>query len=77
MQSIIVRTAAAAFVAAVLAPAAFAQASRAPADNPYLTAGQTPVCTQLELGAGLSGDQCGKLSLTEIVALKMDRDNTN
>ena len=80
MQSTIIRTAAAtALFAVALAPAAFAQSAgrAAPDSNPYVNAGQTPVCSQLELNSGLRGDECGKLSLTEIVAIKIDRDNTN
>ena len=78
MQSIIVRSAAAALFAVALAPAAFAQsASRGePTYNPYAGA-QKAVCTQLELNAGLRGDECGQLTLAEIVHLKANRDNTN
>jgi len=79
MQSIIVRSAAAALVAVALAPAAFAQsASRGePTYNPYAGAQKAAVCTQLELNAGLRGDECGQLTLAEIVHLKANRDNTN
>jgi hypothetical protein len=76
MKSLVIHSAAAALLAVTLAPA-FAQQRAAPGDNPYLRAGQAPVCTQLELSAGLRGDDCGRLSLTEVVALKIDRDNTN
>lgn len=77
MQSILVRSATAALFAAALAPAAFAQsASRAePASNPY--AGAAPACSQLELNVGLTGDECGVLTLAELSKLKGDRDNTN
>ena len=34
-----------------------------------------PTCTQLELSAGLRGDQCGRLSLAEIAELITRRDN--
>ncbi len=77
MQSFVIRSATAALFAAALAPAAFSQsASRAePASNPY--AGTAAACSQLELNVGLTGDECGVLSLAEISKLKGDRDNTN
>lgn len=79
MQSILIRSAAAALVAVALAPAAFAQsASRGePSYDPYAPAQKAAVCTQLELNARVPADQCGQLSLAEIVHLKADRDNTN
>jgi hypothetical protein len=79
MQSFITRSAAAALVAVVLAPAAFAQsASRGePTYDPYAGAQKSAVCTQLELNAGVRSDECGQLTLNEIVALKADRDNSN
>ena len=78
MTTTLIRSAAAALVAATLLPVAgFAQdAGRAsPNFNPY--AGSQPQCTQLELSVGLTGDECGKLTLSEISALKMDKDNVN
>ena len=71
MQSFIIRSATAALFAAALAPAAFAQsASRAePANNPYAGAGSAAVCTQLELGIGLTGDECGVYTLAELSKL--------
>ena len=75
MHSMIVRTAGAALVAAVLSPAAFAQSGvRA---DPYSTAARAPVCTQLELSAGLTADECGKFTLSEVAHIKSIRDNTN
>ena len=76
---VLIRTAAAALFAATLAPAAFAQsATRAePAANPYAGARQAPVCTQLELSPGITGDECGQLSLSEVAFIKSKKDNTN
>ena len=79
MQTFIIRATAAALFAASLAPAAFAQqASRADAGyDPYASAGGSAVCTQLELNAGLTGDECGKLSLSEVAFIKSQKDNAN
>lgn len=77
MKSIIVHAAAAALLAAALAPAALAQATRSAAVNPYVSAGRAPVCTPLERSVGLTGDECGQLTPSEIAALKMDRDSSN
>lgn len=77
MQAIVIRSAAAALLAASLIPAAsFAQSGdrTAPTQNPF---GQAPVCTQLERAAGISEDQCGTLTLSELAYLKADRDNSN
>lgn len=80
-NSILLRSAAAALLAVALAPAAFAQASNttraAPGFAPGTLAGGQPVCTQLELNAGLRGDECGKLTLSEVALLKSFVDNTN
>ena len=78
-NSFMVRTAAAALFAVTLAPAAFAQsATRAePGFDPYAGATQAPVCTQLELSAGIKGDECGTLSLSEVAFIKSKKDNTN
>jgi hypothetical protein len=78
-NSIVLRTAAAALFAVALAPAAFAQsATRAdPGFNPYASAGKAPVCTQLELSAGITGDECGTLTLSEVALIKSQKDNTN
>jgi hypothetical protein len=78
MTTSMIRSAAAALVAATLLPVAgFAQdAGRAsPNFNPY--AGSAAQCTQLELSVGLSGDECGKLTLAEISKLKAEKDNVN
>lgn len=77
--SFIARTAAAALFAAILAPAAFAQtATRADSGtNPYAGAVGAAVCTQLELSAGITGDDCGQKSLSEIAFIKSKNDNTN
>jgi hypothetical protein len=78
MQAIVIRSAAAALLAASLLPAvSFAQSGdrSSPNFNPY--AGQGKECTQLERAAGLADDQCGTLTLSEIAALKADRDNSN
>ena len=79
MPSLVLRFAAFALLAVALAPAAFAQsASRGePTYDPYTAAQKAAVCTQLELNAGLRGDECGQLTLAEIVHLKANRDNTN
>ena len=76
--SFITRTATAALFA-ILAPAAFAQtATRADqAANPYASAVNAPVCTQLELAVGITGDDCGQLSLSEVAFIKSTKDNTN
>ena len=77
--SFIARTAAAALFAVTLAPAAFAQTTTR-ADqtaNPYAGAVDAPVCTQLELSAGVTGDECGQLSLSELAFIKSKKDNTN
>ena len=83
----IVQAAAAALLVAALAPAAFAQqaAPRAgsevgridPGVSPFETAGQTPICSQLEMQADLSADECGQMSLGEVADLKFDRDNSH
>lgn len=77
--SFIARTAAAALFAVSLAPAAFAQgATRADQTaNPYAGAVRAPVCTQLELSAGITGDECGVKSLSEVAFIKSKKDNTN
>jgi hypothetical protein len=78
MTTTFIRSAAAALVAATLLPvASFAQdAGRAsPNFNPY--AGSQPQCTQLEMSVGLRGDECGKLTLSEIAELKAEKDNVN
>ena len=77
--SLLVRSAAAALFAVTLAPAAFAQsATRAePGLNPYAGATNAPVCTKLELSAGITGDECGTLSLSEVAFIKSKKDNTN
>jgi hypothetical protein len=77
-KSIVIRTAAAALLAGMLLPvASFAQTGdrASPNFNPF--GGPAQACTQLELSVGLTGDECGKLTLSEIAALKADRDNVN
>jgi hypothetical protein len=78
-NSLLVRTVTAALFAVTLVPAAFAQsATRAePAFNPYASAGKAAVCSQLELNAGITGDECGQLSLSEVAFIKSKKDNTN
>jgi hypothetical protein len=78
-KSILIRSAAAALLAVALAPAAVAQGPTraAPGFAPGTLAGGQPVCTQLELSIGLSGDECGKLTLSEIAQIKSFKDNTN
>jgi hypothetical protein len=75
--SFIARTAAAALFAVTLAPAAFAQSRADQTANPYAGAANAPVCTQLELSAGITGDECGKHSLSEVAFIKTKKDNTN
>ena len=77
--SFITRSVAAALFAATLAPAAFAQsASRADQTaNPYAGAVSAQVCTQLELAQGITGDDCGQKSLSEVAFIKSKKDNTN
>jgi hypothetical protein len=77
MQNALVHTAAAALLAVALAPAAFAQSATRADPNPYATAGKAPVCTQLELNAGIRGDDCGQLTLSELALIKSKKDNTN
>jgi len=78
-SSFIARTATAALFAVTLVPAAFAQtATRADYGvNPYAGAVKAPVCTQLELAAGITGDECGQKSLSEVAFIKSKKDNTN
>ena len=70
--------AAAALLAAALAPAAFAgPAGHAkPGYHPYASVGRAPVCTRLELSLGLTGDECGLYSVAEL-SKKGDRNDTN
>lgn len=76
MSNLLIRSAAATLVAAVMIPAAgFAQSG----DRTGATWNQNAraqVCTQLEQQAGIATDQCGKLSLSEIAFLKGKRDNS-
>lgn len=77
MSSVLIRSAAAAVVAAVLLPAAsFAQSGDRTGASWNQNA-RAEVCTQLEQSAGVPADQCGTLSLAEIAFLKSERDNTN
>jgi hypothetical protein len=78
-KSIVIRSAAAALIAGIMLPVAgFAQTGdrAAPTFNPYAGNG-TAECTQLELSIGVSADECGTFTLSELAALKADRDNTN
>lgn len=72
-------TAAAALLAAFLAgPAAAEPAIGAdPGTDRYATTVRAPVCTQLELSLGISGEDCGELSLAELARLKAEKENTN
>lgn len=68
MPSFLFRSVAAALLGVALAPAAFGQPSDQgkPGYHPYASAGRAPVCSELELRAGLTGADCGRLSATEI-----------
>lgn len=68
MRSLILRSATAALLATALAPAAFAQpiGDAKPGYHPYASVGRAPVCTQLELKAGLTGKACGRVSVAEL-----------
>jgi hypothetical protein len=77
MSSTLVRTAAAAVVAAMLLPAASFAQSGARTDATWNQHARSAACTNLELSAGVPVDQCGTLSLSEIAFLKSKRDNTN
>lgn len=75
MSNLIIRSAAAVVVAAILLPAASFAQSRADATwNQNARAG---VCSQLEQQAGVPADECGKLTLSEVALMKSKRDNTN
>lgn len=77
MKTIVLQTAAAALIAASLAPvASFAQSRAAAGTDPYAPAQRAPVCTQLELSVGLQGDECGVYSLSELAFIKADQDGT-
>jgi hypothetical protein len=75
--SFIARTAAAALFAVILAPAAFAQTRADQGADPYAGAVNAAVCTQLELSAGITGEDCGQKSLSELAFIKSKKDNTN
>lgn len=77
MSTPLVRTAAAAVVAAILLPAAGFAQSGDRADARWNQNARAEVCTQLEQSAGVPTDQCGTLSLSEVAFLKSKRDNTN
>lgn len=77
MSNVLIRSAAAAVVAAILLPAASFAQSGTRADATWNQNARSQVCTQLEAAAGVSTDQCGKLSLSEVAFLKSKRDNTN
>lgn len=76
MSNTLIRSAAAAVVAAILLPAAGFAQSGDRTSGTFQTAG-TQVCSQLEVAAGIPADECGKLSLSEVAFLKSKRDNTN
>lgn len=77
MSNVLIRSAAAAVVAAVLLPAASFAQSGTRADATWNQSARAEVCSQLEQSAGVATDQCGKLSLSEVAFLKSKRDNTN
>ena len=68
MRSFLFRSVAAALVGITLAPVAFGQPSDqgGPGYNPYASARRAPVCSDLELRAGLTGADCGQLSASEV-----------
>lgn len=78
-MAILMRSAAAATVLGLtIGASAFAQEATQGLNSPYsgyAGAGAAPACTQLELIHGIRGDECGKLSLTELAQKKFDRDN--
>ena len=76
MSTMLIRSAAAALVAAILLPAAGFAQSGDRADATW-TQKSASACSQLEVAAGVPADQCGKLSLSEVAFLKSQRDNTN
>ena len=77
MRTLILRSLVTALLAVELAPAALAQSvgHDKVAYRPYASVGRAPVCTQLELQHGLTGQQCGTLSLAEL-SRKSDRNST-
>ena len=76
MSSTLIRSAAAAVVAAILLPAAsFAQSGDR--TSPTFQNAGSQVCSQLEIAAGIPSEDCGKLTLSEIALIKSKRDNTN
>lgn len=78
MTNAIIRSASAALFAAALLPAvAFAQTRATPGFDPRTTAGGNAQCTQLELSVGVTGSECGTLTLSELALLKADKENTN
>jgi hypothetical protein len=77
MSNVLIRSAAAAVVAAILLPAAGFAQSGDRADSTWNHSARSEVCSQLEQSAGVPTDECGKLSLSEIAFLKGKRDNTN
>ena len=77
MSSVLIRSAAAAVVAAVLLPAASFAQSGDRAGATWNQNARAEVCTQLEQAADVPTDQCGKLSLSEVAFLKSKRDNSN
>jgi hypothetical protein len=77
MSHALIRTAAAAVVAAIVLPAAGFAQSGDRADARWNQNARAEVCTNLELSAGVPADECGTLSLSEVAFLKSKRDNTN
>ena len=77
MSNALIRSAAAAVVAAILLPAAGYAQSGARADAAWNQNARAEVCTQLEKSAGVPSDECGTLSVSEVAFLKSKRDNTN
>ena len=77
MSNALIRSAAAAIVAAILLPAASFAQSGDRADATWNQNASAAACSQLEVAAGVPSDQCGKLSLSEVAFIKSKRDNTN
>ena len=59
------------------AVAAGSEIGSEPGTDRYATTVRAPVCTQLELSLGMSGNDCGTLTLAELARLKAEKENTN
>lgn len=76
MRTMLLSAATAAVLGLSLAPVAFAQQASRAGETPYAGTSATHACTQLELANGITGDKCGKLSLSELAKKKISHDNT-